>query len=189
MTLAICDAAAANLSVMFTGIVEETGLVERVTPRPEGFRLELRLRKCARGLKIGDSLAINGCCLSVVKLVRRGARRVAQFDLLAETWERTNLRFAQPGTLVNLERPLMVGGRLDGHFVSGHIDGIGRIARWEPVGRDHLLEISAGPEIMRYIIPKGSIAVDGMSLTVGQVKAGNFQVWIIPQTLRVTNLL
>jgi riboflavin synthase len=182
------DAAAARLGVMFTGIVEETGRVQRMAPRPDGFRLEISLQKCARGLKIGDSLAINGCCLSVVQLAGRGARRSAHFDLLAETWERTNLRFTKTGGLVNLERPLKIGGRLDGHFVSGHIDGLGRITRWETVGRDHVLEISAAKEVLRYVVQKGSIAIDGMSLTVAEVKARYFRVWIIPQTLRVTNL-
>jgi riboflavin synthase len=111
-----------------------------------------------------------------------------QFDLLAETWKRTNLQFAQPGSAVNLERALQADGRIGGHFVTGHIDGLGKITRWELSGRDHVLDISAPAEIMRYIIAKGSIAVDGISLTVAAVRARGFRIWIIPHTLEVTAL-
>src|SRR5437016_6293855 len=112
---------------MFTGIVEQTGTVEAI--RPGAKSVELILRTTLPGPKIGDSLAVNGCCLTVVKLTSRGKSRLAQFDLLAETWRLTNLQFTKPGSLVNLERPLRADGRLDGHFVTGHIDGLGRVAR------------------------------------------------------------
>ena len=118
---------------------------------------------------MGASLAINGCCLTVVKLAARGKFKLAQFDLLKETWQRTNLQFAKPGSLVNLERPLRTDGNLGGHFVTGHIDGIGRITRWERMGQDHVLDIAAPPEVMRYVVFKGSMAVDGISLTVAGV--------------------
>jgi riboflavin synthase len=121
---------------MFTGIVEEAGTVERIKPTAKSIELTVRSAKCARGLKIGDSLAVNGCCLTVVKLARRGKFTLMQFDLLQETWRRTNLQFAKPGSLVNLERPLRANAELGGHFVTGHIDGIGKIVRWERSGQD-----------------------------------------------------
>ncbi len=173
---------------MFTGIVEETGLVETITPANAAIELVVRARLCARGLKIGDSLAVNGCCLTVAKIRKGGGDKLLKFDLLAETWRRTNLHCAHPGAAVNLERSLRAGGRLGGHFVSGHIDGMGKIIRWEKSGRDHALEISAPADILRYIVRKGSIAVDGISLTVDAVGAKRFRVWIIPQTLKVTAL-
>jgi riboflavin synthase len=173
---------------MFTGIIEETGVVERIKPAANSIELTVRADKCARGLKIGDSLAVNGCCLTAVKLSRRGKSRLVQFDLLQETWQRTNLQFSKPGSLVNLERPLRANAELGGHFVTGHIDGIGRIIRWERSGQDHVLDIAAPPEVMRYVISKGSIAVDGISLTVASVKKKEFRIWIIPHTYEVTAL-
>jgi riboflavin synthase len=173
---------------MFTGIVEETGTVEKIKPGAKSIELTLRANITARRLKVGDSLAINGCCLTVVKLAARGKSKLLQFDLLKETWNRTNLRFARPGAVVNLERPLRTDGRLGGHFVSGHIDGIGRITRWEKYGEDHVLDIAAPAEVMRYVIPKGSIAVDGISLTVAGVRQKSFRIWIIPHTYEMTAL-
>jgi len=148
----------------------------------------VRARLCGRGLKPGGSLAVNGCCLTVVKMSRRGRDRLLEFDLLAETWQRTNFHSLQPGAAVNLERSVRAGGRMDGHFVTGHIDGLGKIIRWERSGRDHVLDISAPPAIMRYIIVKGSVAVDGISLTVAAVRVKSFRIWIIPHTLAVTAL-
>ena len=101
---------------------------------------------------------------------------------------RTNLQFAQPGSLVNLERPLRTDGNLGGHFVTGHIDGIGRITRWERMGKDHMLDIATPPEVMRYVVFKGSVAVDGISLTVAGVTKKGFRIWIIPHTYEVTAL-
>jgi riboflavin synthase len=173
---------------MFTGIVEETGVVESIRPGAKAIQLAIRTGAPARGLKVGDSVAVNGCCLTVVKLAPRSRQRVIQFDLLRETWERTNLQFARVGSLVNLERPVRADGRLDGHFVTGHIDGIGRIVRWERAGQDHVLDITAPPELMRYIVLKGSVAVDGISLTVAAVSRKGFRTWIIPHTYEVTAL-
>lgn len=173
---------------MFTGIVEETGVVDSIQPLDKSMRLTVTMRKCGAGLKVGDSLAINGCCLTVAKLTTKGRKKTAQFDLLNETWQKTNLQFTRAGSLVNLERSLEVGGRLSGHFVTGHIDGMGKIIKWEIVGEDHLLEISAASEVMRYIILKGSIAVDGISLTVASVERESFGIWIIPHTHEVTAL-
>lgn len=173
---------------MFTGIVEETGVVERIHPTSKSIELTVRTKICGRGLKLGASLAVNGCCLTVVKIGSRGAARLARFDLLKETWKRTNLQFAQPGSLVNLERPLRANGDLGGHFVTGHIDGIGKITRWERIGQDHMLDIAAPSEVMRYLVFKGSIAVDGISLTVAEVSKKGFRIWIIPHTFDVTAL-
>lgn len=173
---------------MFTGIVQEAGVVERIRPTAKSIELTVRTEKCGRGLKIGDSLAVNGCCLTVVKLASRGKSRLAQFDLLQETWRRTNLQFASPGSLVNLERPLRANAELGGHFVTGHIDGIGKITRWERTGQDHVLDIAAPAEVMRYVVLKGSIAVDGISLTVAGVNKKGFRIWIIPHTYENTAL-
>jgi riboflavin synthase len=167
---------------MFTGIVEETGTVERIKPAEKSIELTVRVGVCGRGLKMGASLAINGCCLTVVKLAARGKFKLAQFDLLKETWNRTNLQFARPGSLVNLERPLRTDGNLGGHFVTGHIDGVGRITRWERLGQDHVLDIAAPPDVMRYVVFKGSMAVDGISLTVAGAQKKRFRIWIIPHT-------
>jgi len=173
---------------MFTGIVEEAGTVERIRPAAKSIELTVRAGATGRGLRMGDSLAVNGCCLTVVKLASRGRFKLAQFDLLQETWRRTNLQFAKPGSLVNLERPLRANGGLGGHFVTGHIDGIGRIIRWERMGKDHVLDISAPTEVMRYVVYKGSVAVDGISLTVAGVQKQSFRIWIIPHTYEVTAL-
>ena len=107
---------------------------------------------------------------------------------MEETWRRTNLQFAAPGARVNLERALRAGDPLGGHFVTGHIDTVGKISRWEQAGKDYVLEVAAPPDIMRYIVFKGSIAVDGISLTVAAVRRKSFEVWIIPHTRTVTAL-
>lgn len=173
---------------MFTGIVEESGCVQSITPGRNAIQMVVRSPVCGRGMKVGGSLAVNGCCLTVAKTSGGGRGRLLQFDLLAETWQRTNFRSLHPGAAVNLERSLRVGGRMDGHFVTGHIDGVGKIIRWERSGRDHVLDIRPPPDLMRYIIVKGSVAVDGISLTVAAVRAKSFRIWIIPHTLAVTAL-
>jgi riboflavin synthase len=173
---------------MFTGIVEETGVVERVRPTAKSIELTVCARATGRGLRMGASLAVNGCCLTVVRLGPAGKSRSVRFDLLKETWNRTNLQYVKPGSLVNLERPLRTDGNLGGHFVTGHIDGTGKISRWERMGQDHVLDIAAPPEVMRYIVFKGSVAVDGISLTVAGVQKKSFRIWIIPHTYEVTAL-
>jgi riboflavin synthase len=173
---------------MFTGIVEEAGTVHAIRPTPKSIELTVAARICGRGLKVGDSLAVNGCCLTAVQVRRQDRQHLVRFDLLRETWDRTNLQYTRPGSLVNLERPLATNGRLGGHFVTGHIDGVGRITRWERAGQDHVLDIEAPPEVMRYIVFKGSVAVDGISLTVAGVPKRGFRIWIIPHTYEVTAL-
>ncbi|HSH93711.1 MAG TPA: riboflavin synthase [Roseimicrobium sp.] len=173
---------------MFTGIVEETGMVRGIKPTGKSIELTVAARVCARGLKLGDSIAVNGCCLTAVKMSGRGAARSIRFDLLQETWDRTNLSHVSVGSLVNLERALPADGRLGGHFVTGHVDGVGKIVRWERSGKDHLLDIRPPKELLRQMVFKGSIAVDGISLTVAAVDRTTFRIWIIPHTLEVTNL-
>lgn len=173
---------------MFTGIIEETGTVEKIDLSKEAVRLVLGASKAARGLKTGGSLAVNGCCLTATKISRRGNLRLVTFDLLAETWRRTNFQFLKIGSSVNLERPLRARDEFGGHFVTGHIDGTGQILRWKQSGADHVLDVAAPENVMRYVIEKGSIAIDGMSLTVAEVNKKSFRVWIIPHTLDVTNL-
>ena len=157
-------------------------------PTAKAIEFTIRAHLTGRGLKVGDSLAINGCCLTAVKIAARGKFRSVRFDLLQETWRRTNLQFVKPGSLVNLERPLRANAELGGHFVTGHIDGIGKIVRWERAGQDHVLDIAASREVLRYVVFKGSIAGDGISLTGAGVTSKGFRIWIIPHTYEVTAL-
>jgi riboflavin synthase len=173
---------------MFTGIVEEAGRVAKIQPSAKSIELTVRTKVCAPGLKLGASLAVNGCCLTAVKIRPSGREKLVQFDLLKETWDRTNLQYVKQGSLVNLERPLRTDGNLGGHFVTGHIDGMGKITRWERIGKDHVLDIAAPAEVMRYIVFKGSVAVDGISLTVAAAQKKSFRIWIIPHTHEITAL-
>ncbi len=174
---------------MFTGIIEETGIVESIKPGANGIHLTVRVKVCGRGTRTGDSIAVNGCCLTVVRIrAAKGGEKRLDFDLLLETWNRTNLSALSAGSRVNLERALEVGARLGGHFVSGHVDGTGRIRRWEPRGADSLLEIDVPAALRRYLLFKGSIAIDGISLTIAEVTRRGLIVWIIPHTRSVTAL-
>lgn len=173
---------------MFTGIVQEAGVIEAITPGKSSIALTVRAAVAGRGVKVGDSVAVNGCCLTAVKISARGKARLIQFDLLQESWQRTNFQFARPGSLANLERALRANGELGGHFVTGHVDGLGKIIRRERAGRDHALDIAAPPDVMKFMVFKGSVAVDGISLTVAAVEKRSFRVWIIPHTFEVTAL-
>ena len=173
---------------MFTGIIEEIGVVESIHPGDKSVRLTISLRKTGVGLRVGDSLALNGCCLTVVEISSKGRGKVVQFDLLKETWNLTNLQNCRAGSVVNLERSLEAGGRLGGHFVTGHIDGTGKIKTWDLMEEGHQLQIVASDSVMRYIVHKGSVAVDGISLTVASVDKDCFTIWIIPHTFEETAL-
>ena len=173
---------------MFTGIIETTGAVEGVVHQPDKIELSVRAGLAARGTKVGDSVAINGCCLTVVKSYLSRGNRCLRFDLLRATWDLTNLQYLRTGSLVNLERSLRADSRLGGNFVTGHIDGVGRITRWEQSGADWALEVAPPPAVAKYLIVKGSIALDGISLTLAAVRRGRFLVWIIPHTREVTAL-
>jgi riboflavin synthase len=169
---------------MFTGIVEEAGRVESIRSGPRSTEFVVRSRKLGSKLRVGNSVAVNGACLTVVG-ARNGSLR---FDVLNETLRCTNFRAVKPGNWVNLERPLRPNAGLDGHFVLGHVDGTGRVRRYEKSGKDYVLEVEAPPAVARYIVEKGSIAVDGISLTVAAHGRNWFRVWIIPHTHKVTNL-
>ena len=169
---------------MFTGIVEGTGRVKSIRSGPKSTEFAVRPGKLGGKLRVGNSIAVNGTCLTVV-----GARNgLLRFDVLNETLQRTNFRAVKPGDLVNLERPLRANAGLDGHFVLGHVDGTGRVRRYEKRGSDYMLDVDAQPAAMRYIVEKGSIAIDGISLTVAAQGRNWFRVWIIPHTHEVTNL-
>jgi riboflavin synthase len=168
---------------MFSGIVEEAGRVIEIRERAPGIRLRIAASVVGTGAAVGDSIAVNGCCLTLVEIGENG--KVLSFDLLRETWERTNLSTAK---IVNLERSLRADGRIHGHFVTGHIDGTGRIEIFEQRGADWYLSIEPPAELMRYLVFKGAIAVDGISLTVAEVSERTFALWIIPHTYSVTAL-
>jgi riboflavin synthase len=168
---------------MFTGIVEEAGRVAEIKETAQSIRLTVGADLVCGGTKIGDSIAVNGCCLTVVSV-----GQTLGFDLLRETWQRTNFHAVAPGSVVNLERSMAADGRIHGHFVTGHIDGTGRIIHFEQRGADWYLQVEAPQEILRFVVFKGAIAVDGISLTVAKVDATSFAVWIIPHTYDVTAL-
>ena len=169
---------------MFTGIIEETGIVTSLSRENQVWHLRIQASKVLEGAAIGDSIAVNGCCLTVVGL---GDGQV-RFDVLEETLRKTSFRQLAVGAKVNLERSLAFNGKMGGHFVTGHVDATGTIAVIEPRGQDTYLRIQAPAEFLRYLVYKGSIAIDGISLTVAQVHADGFEVWLIPHTVAVTNL-
>lgn len=171
---------------MFTGLVEETGTVASLDRRPAGGQLRVKASLVLEGIRTGDSVAVNGCCLTVASTPLVDG--ILAFDLLEETLLKTNLGDLAPGSVVNLERALAVGARLGGHFVQGHIDGATVVRSFEAQGADHRLEIVLPTEFARYVAYKGSIAIDGISLTVAEVSESSFTVWLIPHTLEVTNL-
>ena len=169
---------------MFTGIVEETGSVESFVKKAQAWRLRVSARTVLAGLQSGESIAVNGCCLTAVE---HDADAIS-FDVLEETRRLTNLQAIEPKAPVNLERSMRADGRFGGHFVTGHIDGTGEVLVFEPRGQDHYLRIRGPEGCGRLLVMKGSVAVDGISLTVAEVEGDCFAVWIIPHTLEVTNL-
>ncbi len=169
---------------MFTGLVEEVGKVVSFAPAQNAWSLQLAAKEVPADVAPGDSVAVNGCCLTVVRF---DAGHL-WFELLEETRRLTSFSELQPGSLVNLERSLKPESRLGGHFVSGHIDALGRVEVFEPRGKDHYLRVAAPAGFGRYLVSKGSIAVDGISLTVAEVAGDSFAVWLIPHTLAMTNL-
>ena len=169
---------------MFTGIVESMGTVVRVLRRGGGARLEVRAPHVVSDAKTGDSVAVNGACVTVT------GRFEDTFacDLVPETLARTNLGTLQPGEEVNLERPLRASSRLDGHIVQGHVDVVGTIRSRRRVGAQEMLEVTVPFELTRYLAPKGSVSVDGVSLTIVDVNKDRFRVALIPHTLETTTL-
>ena len=169
---------------MFTGIIEEVGTIEVVRRVSLGGLLTVRAGAVLPGMKAGDSIAVNGVCLTVVRF---GETSFA-CDLSTETLERTSFGKAHEGQLVNLERPLSVGARLGGHFVQGHVDGLGRLAFNNLSGTGAVIGIEHPRDLDRYLVQKGSIAVDGISLTIASLEKDFFTVAVIPHTLQNTNL-
>jgi len=168
---------------MFTGLVEAVGTVVLLETRGEQARLTLDLPFAAE-LRLGDSVAVNGCCLTVDALPPGGAA----FDLLAQTLRVTSLGGLQPGSCVNLERAMMVGERFGGHFVQGHVDATGQLTRLETSGQDHIVAVTLPPEVHRLCVDKGSLAIDGISLTIAELTADAAVFWITPHTWQGTHL-
>ena len=169
---------------MFTGLIEEVGSVTAVRASDRGTQLRIAAPRIARKMRTGDSVAVNGCCLT---LSSQGGDQLT-FDLLEETVDRTNLKGLRADTPVNLERALSVDGRFGGHLIQGHIDCTSPILAFEEGAGDHRLEVRLPAEFAHYVVSTGSIAVNGISLTVADVLPKSFVVWIIPHTKRHTNL-
>jgi riboflavin synthase len=165
---------------MFTGIIEEVGAVARRS----GADMEIVAHKCLDGLHLGDSIAVNGACLTVAVIKEKSF--VVQVS--PETYARTTLGAYQPGDAVNLERAMSPAGRFGGHLVLGHVDGVGEVDGVQPQGEFQLWRFRAPRDVAKYLIPKGSVAIDGISLTVVEPRGGQFSVAIIPTTLRETTL-
>ena len=172
---------------MFTGIIEGLGNIVRFdkkTSNRSAVKMKIKLGKIAKGLKIGDSVAINGVCLTAINI----SKDVAEFEMVGETIKKTNLGSLKSGNKVNIERSLKVGERLEGHFVLGHVDGVGVISKMEKQPNQIKIWTKVPKDLSKYIIKKGSNTVDGISLTVVDVLKDQFSVSIIPHTMKITNL-
>ncbi len=168
---------------MFTGIVEELGTVESIASSPDGARIRIGAHTVLEGAGLGDSTAVNGCCLTIVALDPADPPTWWEADVSDETLARTNVGKLQPGDPVNLERPVRLMDRLGGHLVQGHVDDVGEVVRAVPD-----LAVRVPAHLLRYIIEKGSITVDGVSLTVVEPRSDGFTVAVIPHTCEVTTL-
>ena len=169
---------------MFTGIIEEVGRVVAFSSESAAWKLRIKAERTPLGVALGDSVAVNGCCLTVTQF---DATELG-FDVLEETRRLTSFAHLTAGSAVNLELSLRQDGRIGGHFVTGHIDVPGRIDKFEARGKDHYLRVHAPNGFARYLVYKGSVAIDGISLTVAEVEGDFFAVWLIPHTLAATNL-
>jgi riboflavin synthase len=170
---------------MFTGIVEGTGTVRSASRRADVLTVRIDVGGLFEGLPLGGSVAVDGCCLTAVRSDDQGF----EVDLTEETLRRTRFdERLRSGALVNLERPMRADGRFDGHIVQGHVDGIGRVREMRWLGESAEIEIEGPAELRRYLVEKGSVCVDGISLTVWGIREGTFSVALIPYTLQVTNL-
>lgn len=168
---------------MFTGLIEEVGRVRWIRASKGGTQLRLAAPLIAVDLRKGDSVSVNGCCLTATTI--RGSDLT--FDLLEETLERTNLRLLRGGSPVNLERALAANGRLGGHFVQGHIDCTARVLSFAASGVDYRLEVELPTGFAHYAAFKGSVALNGTSLTIAELQPASFAVWVIPHTRQKTN--
>ncbi|HET7293523.1 MAG TPA: riboflavin synthase [Vicinamibacteria bacterium] len=170
---------------MFTGIVEEAGTIDRVERRKDVLVVEVRAGRVLEGLAVGGSIAVNGCCLTAVSVSPAGF----VCELTEETLRRTAFdERLRPGVRVNLERPMRASGRFDGHIVQGHVDGLGTVRELRRLGDSAELLVAPPPSLERYLVEKGSVAIDGVSLTVASLAPGFFTIALIPYTLSETNL-
>ena len=170
---------------MFTGIIEETGTVVALDEQPAGARLRVRCKTVLEDCHEGSSIAVNGVCLTALGLTADSFAA----DLAPETLRRTNLGDLKPGSVVNLERPLLATGRLSGHIVQGHVDGTGELISYQPLGEDNWwLKIRIPPELDRFLVYKGSVAIDGISLTIATLEDCVLGITIIPHTDEMTTL-
>lgn len=169
---------------MFTGIVEHVGGIEAIEALEDLRRFRIDLGPIAEGVKLGDSIAVSGCCLTVSAI----DGPLHTFEAIAETLDKTRLGGLEAGDCVNLERAMGVGSRFDGHIVQGHVDGMGRVRRFDKDGHEVELHIECDPELAGQLVDKGSVTIDGVSLTVVRVVPDGFHVALIPHTLAVTTL-
>lgn len=172
---------------MFTGIIEGLGIIKKFdkkTKTRSAAKMKIDLGILARGLKVGHSVAINGVCLTVTKIFNNQA----EFEMINETIKKTDLGTLESGDKVNIERSLKVGDRMEGHFVLGHVDGTGKIIKIEKMPKEIKLWITISNDLAKYVVKKGSIAIDGISLTLVDVIKNKISVCIIPHTMKITNL-
>ncbi len=182
---------------MFTGIVEELGKIQKVVRRGGGKRFTIEAEEVVKDLQVGESLSVNGTCLTILSVKSgdnsrqhepRNMKHEIEVEAGEETLKRTTLTHLRPGERVNLERALRVGDRLGGHFVLGHVDGIGKIRRKKVLASSTLLEIDSPQDFSSYLVEKGSISVDGVSLTIVSTRKNRFSISILPYTQKVTTL-
>ncbi|MGI0017764.1 MAG: riboflavin synthase [Nitrosotalea sp.] len=172
---------------MFTGIIEGLGKItafDKKTNNRSAAKMKINLGKIVKGLKVGDSVAINGVCLTAVNI----SKEITEFEMVGETIKKTNLGSLELGDKVNIERSLKVGERLEGHFVLGHVDGVGIISKIKKQSNQIQIWVKPPKELSKYIVKKGSVTVDGISLTVVDVLKDQFSISIIPHTMKITNL-
>ncbi|MBL7074480.1 riboflavin synthase [candidate division KSB1 bacterium] len=169
---------------MFTGLIEEIGLIKERSPIREGFRFTIAAQKVLEDLKVGDSISVDGVCLTVTNLFGAGF----QAEVVGETLRKTTLQYVYVGDRVNLERPVKLTDRLGGHWVQGHVDGIGRLVSVRAKGESLWIKIEIPSELMVYVVPQGSIAVDGVSLTIAGIESRLLGVFLVPHTLKATTL-
>lgn len=172
--------------MMFTGIIEGVGKIEKIsknTKNRSALQMTVNLGKYAKGLKIGQSVSLNGVCLTATKLTKSNCI----FEMIEETTNKTDLGNLKPGDIVNIERSLRTGDRLEGHFVLGHVDGVGTIKKIQNKPKEVQVWFEVPKEISKYVVKKGSIAVDGISLTVVDIKNNLASVCLIPHTMEITN--
>lgn len=169
---------------MFTGLVEELGVIQGITNGPKSSKLNIKAKIVLKGLKLGDSIAVNGVCLTIVNFTPH----FFEAQVMAETLYKTNLKNLKAGDQVNLERAMALGDRIGGHLVSGHVDGVGKIIEKKTHDIAQVFKIQGPVEIIKYLVPKGSIAIDGISLTIVDVNEEEFTVSVIPHTRGLTTL-